>query len=173
MVLKHYPSSLPLYLLLFSLLGHPCTSAVLALRQKEPENNEVIAPAFWERLARERLKRSNQIFPAPQTRAKNVILFLGDGMGIPTISAGRFFKAEVESRLGEANPILNFEDWPFHTMCRTYDLQATVTDSASSATAYLGGESLCDAASVNMDFRHMLGGFVKLCFCTHLDVRFT
>ncbi|VDK32922.1 unnamed protein product [Taenia asiatica] len=139
MVLKHCLGSLPLYLLLFPLLDHLCTSAVLALTQKEPENSEVIAPSFWERLAKERLKRTNQIFSAPRTRAKNVILFLGDGMGIPTISAGRFFKAEVEGRLDEANPLLNFEDWPFHTMCRTYDLQTTVTDSASSATAYLGG----------------------------------
>ncbi|KAL5963192.1 Alkaline phosphatase tissue-nonspecific isozyme [Taenia solium] len=139
MVLKHCLGSLPLYLLLFSLLDHLCTSAVLALTQKEPENNEVIAPSFWKRLARERLKRTNQIFSAPRTRAKNVILFLGDGMGIPTISAGRFFKAEVEGRLDEASPLLNFENWPFHTMCRTYDLQTTVTDSASSATAYLGG----------------------------------
>ncbi|KAL5111118.1 Alkaline phosphatase tissue-nonspecific isozyme [Taenia crassiceps] len=138
MMLKDYLIGLPLYLFLFSLLDHLCTSAVLAAR-REPENNEVIAPAFWERLARERFKRSNRIFSAPQERAKNVILFLGDGMGMPTISAGRFFKAEVENRLSEANPMLSFEDWPFHTMCRTYNLQTTVTDSASSATAYLGG----------------------------------
>ncbi|CDS39968.1 intestinal type alkaline phosphatase [Echinococcus multilocularis] len=60
-------------------------------------------------------------------------------MDIPTISAGRFFKAEIEGRLSKANPILDLEDWPIHTMCRTYDLQTTITDSGGSATAYLGG----------------------------------
>ncbi|VDM17102.1 unnamed protein product [Hydatigera taeniaeformis] len=139
MVLGRCLSKFILHLLLFFVLNHLCTSAVLSPRRKEAEDKEDISPAFWERLARERLKRSNKIFSSPHTPAKNVILFLGDGMGMPTISAGRFFKVEVEDRWDEANPILAFENWPFHTMCRTYDLRTTVTDSASSATAYLGG----------------------------------
>ncbi|KAH9286458.1 Intestinal-type alkaline phosphatase 1 [Echinococcus granulosus] len=139
MVLGQCLRSFTFCLLLFFFLDCLCSVAALTPRQKQPTSSEDTFPAFWERLAREKLKRSSQFFPAPRARAKNVILFLGDGMGIPTISAGRFFKAEMEGRLSEANPILDFEDWPFHTMCRTYDLQTTVTDSGGSATAYLGG----------------------------------
>ncbi|KAM7541639.1 hypothetical protein Aperf_G00000022339 [Anoplocephala perfoliata] len=105
----------------------------------EPANTVEILPSFWERLARERIAKMKTFFSQPDKPAKNVILFLGDGMGLPTVSAGRFFKAEVEGRIGDANPVLDFEDWPFHTLCRTYDLHTVVTDSASSATAYLGG----------------------------------
>ncbi|VUZ52732.1 unnamed protein product [Hymenolepis diminuta] len=108
-------------------------------KDKAPANKQEILPSFWERLARERIQRTNTYYLKPTKPAKNVILFLGDGMGAPTISAGRFFKAEMEGRIGAANPMMDFEDWPFHTLCRTYDLHTEVTDSASSATAYLGG----------------------------------
>ena len=113
----------------------------LAQMPKKPVSYEEISPVFWERLARNRISRTNRIFGAPKGRAKNVILFLGDGMGLPTIAAARFYKTEVQHRLGASNPMLYFEDWPFHTLCRTYDLLTSVTDSASSATAYLGGKS--------------------------------
>lgn len=113
--------------------------SVMSQAVKKPANVEEILPSFWERLAKERIEKTKTYFLQPNKPAKNVILFLGDGMGIPTVSAGRFFKAEVEGRIGAANPIMDFEDWPFHTLCRTYDLHTEVTDSASSATAYLGG----------------------------------
>lgn len=111
--------------------------------QRRPVNPDEVSPAFWEGLARERFYRSLRLLapsPAVLKRAKNVILFLGDGMGLPSIAAGRFFKTEVKNRIGDANPTLEFEGWPFGTMCRTYDLETLVTDSASSATAYLCGE---------------------------------
>nr|CDS27091.2 alkaline phosphatase [Hymenolepis microstoma] len=111
----------------------------LSEEDKGPANKEEILSSFWERLARERIQRTSTYYWKPTKPAKNVILFLGDGMGIPTVSAGRFFKAEMEGRTGAANPLMDFEDWPFHTLCRTYDLHTEVTDSASSATAYLGG----------------------------------
>ena len=33
--------------------------------------------------------------------AKNVILFLGDGMGLPTVTAGRIRKGQLKNRNGE------------------------------------------------------------------------
>ncbi|VDN97074.1 unnamed protein product [Rodentolepis nana] len=124
-----------------------------AMREEDkgPASKVEILPSFWERLARERIQRSNTYYREPTKPAKNVILFLGDGMGIPTVSAGRFFKAEVEGRMGAANPLMDFEDWPFHTLCRTYDLHTEVTDSASSATAYLGGSLILKNGHVRRD----------------------
>lgn len=108
----------------------------------EPANPREAEPKFWETSARKRFLKTSKLIGLPKNPAKNVILFLGDGMGIPTVSAARFFKTEVEGNLGAVTPQLDFEDWPFHTLARTYDLNTVVTDSASSATAYLAGEFL-------------------------------
>lgn len=98
------------------------------------------SPAFWEGLARERFVKDCKMFDfLKDTKfAKNAILLLGDGMGFPTIAAGRFYKAQQMGLKGEVafHPM---EHWPYNTLARTYDLEASVTDSASSATAYLTG----------------------------------
>ncbi|VDM31385.1 unnamed protein product [Hydatigera taeniaeformis] len=97
-------------------------------------------PDYWYHLAKERFEHDCQMFPTMKNgkRAKNVILLLGDGMGMPTISAGRFYAAQQFGLNGsiKKHP---FEEWPYNTMARTYDLETSVTDSASSATAYLTG----------------------------------
>nr|CDS27093.1 alkaline phosphatase [Hymenolepis microstoma] len=108
-------------------------------KDKKPANSQEIEPSFWVDQARKRLQKTKDHLGLPGKPAKNVILFLGDGMGISTVSASRFYKTEVEGRLGSVTPELEFEGWPFHTLVRTYDLNSVVTDSASSATAYLGG----------------------------------
>nr|CDS24569.1 intestinal type alkaline phosphatase 1 [Echinococcus granulosus] len=99
---------------------------------------EEISPQYWENLARKEFDRSNRQFPewfSVAKKAKNVILFLGDGMGVPTVSATRF-----DENYAKGIPSKHtYEDWEFGTLCRTYDLETTVTDSASSATAYLTG----------------------------------
>ena len=43
--------------------------------------------------------------------AKNVILFLGDGMGLPTITAGRIRKGQLKNHSGEEE-ITNMEKFP-------------------------------------------------------------
>ena len=44
--------------------------------------------------------------------AKNVILFLGDGMGISTITASRIFEGQTKGESGEEN-LLSFEEFPY------------------------------------------------------------
>lgn len=44
--------------------------------------------------------------------AKNVILFLGDGMGVSTVTAARIYKGQREGRSGEETQ-LNFEKFPY------------------------------------------------------------
>lgn len=59
--------------------------------------------------------------------AKNLILFMGDGMGIPISTASR-----IHSN-GEKGA-LSFEQFPFVGMSKTYCLNQMVADSACSAT---------------------------------------
>lgn len=102
-----------------------------------------IPPAYWEKEARAKFEAAGKLFPQLKSTtkpAKNVIIFLGDGMGLQTVAASRFYYAAIDKKPGHA--IANaVEDWDFNTECRTYDLETMVTDSASSATAYLTGES--------------------------------
>lgn len=62
-----------------------------------------------------------------QKVAKNVILFLGDGMSMPTLAATRMY-------LGGEEKSLSFEEFPFVGMSKTYCLDYQVPDSACTAT---------------------------------------
>ena len=68
--------------------------------------------------------------PAPQ--AKNVIFFLGDGMGIPTQTAARIYA------VGEDGD-LTMDLLPETAFIKTYSNDAQVTDSAPSMSAYMTG----------------------------------
>lgn len=70
--------------------------------------------------------------------AKNLILFIGDGMGIPTITAGRIRKGQKMGFNGE-ELITNMESLPNVALSKTYNIDAQTADSAGTATAYLCG----------------------------------
>jgi alkaline phosphatase len=80
--------------------------------------------------------------PAPaaaeQPRAKNVILFIGDGMGISTITAARIYDGQKRGETGEENA-LSFERFPNVALVKTYNTNAQVPDSAGTATALHSG----------------------------------
>jgi len=67
-------------------------------------------------------------------RAKNVILFIGDGMGVSTLTAGRILEGQLQGRSGEEN-YLSFEKFPNTALVKTYNVNAQVPDSAGTATA--------------------------------------
>src|SRR4051812_10796003 len=72
----------------------------------------------------------SQAMAAPQ--AKNIIFFLGDGMGPTTITAARIYKYREEG-------LLNFERLDRTARIKTYSNDAMVTDSAPSMGAYMTG----------------------------------
>ncbi len=75
----------------------------------------------------------------PNTRqAKNVIVFVGDGMGISTITAGRIFDGQARGVDGESNS-LSFERLPYTALIKTYNTNQQVPDSAGTATALFTG----------------------------------
>ncbi|HQS31753.1 MAG: alkaline phosphatase [Polaromonas sp. 39-63-203] len=73
---------------------------------------------------------ASQAFAAGE--AKNVILFIGDGMGPVTVTASRIFK------YGEAGS-LAMDTMPRAARIRTFSLDAQTTDSAPSMAAYTTG----------------------------------
>ena len=73
-----------------------------------------------------------------QPRAKNVILFVGDGMGIATVTAARILEGQRSGKPGEENR-LAFETLPFTALSKTYNTDFQVPDSAGTITAMTTG----------------------------------
>ncbi|NRA72672.1 MAG: alkaline phosphatase [Gammaproteobacteria bacterium] len=75
---------------------------------------------------------------ATKTRAKNVILFVGDGMGISTLTAARILKGQRAGNLGEEG-YLSFEKFQYSALVKTYNVDAQTPDSAGTMTAMMSG----------------------------------
>lgn len=86
---------------------------------------------YWRELGKKFVQK--QLNKKPNKKqAKNVILFLGDGMGLTTITAAR-------NLLGGEEKSLSFNEFPYTGLAKTYSVDKIVPDSASTATAYLSG----------------------------------
>ncbi|NXN67512.1 PPBI1 phosphatase, partial [Himantopus himantopus] len=94
-------------------------------------------PGYWNEGARRRLEVALALQPATQ-RAKNIILFMGDGMGLPTMSAARIYKGQLAGGSGEES-VLAMETFPHVALAKTYTIDRQVPDSAGTGTAYLCG----------------------------------
>ena len=70
--------------------------------------------------------------------AKNVILFVGDGMGISTVTAARILDGQMKGLEGEENQ-LSFDAFPFSGLSKTYNVDAQTPDSAGTMTAMMSG----------------------------------
>ena len=84
------------------------------------------------------LAKERRAKPPEEPRAKNVILFIGDGMGISTITAARIYDGQKRGETGEENQ-LSFEKFPNVALVKTYNTNAQVPDSAGTATAMHSG----------------------------------
>ncbi|XP_004452218.1 intestinal-type alkaline phosphatase-like [Dasypus novemcinctus] len=94
-------------------------------------------PAFWNQQAAAALNAAKKLQPI-QTAAKNLILFLGDGMGVPTVTATRILKGQLNDKLGPEMP-LAMDHFPYLALSKTYNVDRQVPDSAGTGTAYLCG----------------------------------
>lgn len=70
---------------------------------------------------------------------RNVILFLGDGMGVSTVTAARILAGQLRGEPGEAHA-LSFEEFPHVALVKTYNVDAQVADSAGTMSAIVTGE---------------------------------
>ncbi|CAL4064262.1 unnamed protein product, partial [Meganyctiphanes norvegica] len=92
---------------------------------------------YWERTG------EDDILAAMRTRdnnrvAKNVVIFLGDGMGVTVSTAARIYKGQKSGSCGEEG-YLAWERFKNMALVKTYNTDKQVPDSAATATAYLGG----------------------------------
>lgn len=71
-------------------------------------------------------------------RARNVILFIGDGMGISTVTAARIYAGQQLGLAGEEHR-LSFEHFPQVALVKTYNTNQQVPDSAGTSTALHSG----------------------------------
>lgn len=71
-------------------------------------------------------------------RARNVILFVGDGMSIPTVAAARILEGQRKGAPGEENR-LGWEDFPATALSKTYNTNSQTPDSAGTMAAMATG----------------------------------
>jgi alkaline phosphatase len=99
-------------------------------------------------------------------KAKNVILFIGDGMGVSTLTASRIFEGQLRGESGEENR-LSFEDFPFTALSKTYSANQQTSDSAPTMSAIMTGVKTDEGTlSVNQnivrgDYRTVKGNETK------------
>jgi alkaline phosphatase len=112
-------------------------TTVLAAQPKPDPDDYARAAQSVDRRAKDR--------PQAAMRARNVILFVGDGMGISTITAARILEAQRRGESGEDNR-LSFENFPNTALVRTFSANQQVSDSAPTATAMVTGWHANDGA---------------------------
>ena len=59
----------------------------------------------WFDAGREALERARALQAERSDRAKNVILFVGDGMGVSTVTAARILEGQLRGEPGEENQL--------------------------------------------------------------------
>lgn len=86
--------------------------------------------------------RNARITP-DKRRARNVVLFVGDGMGVTTVTAARILEGQQKGLKGEENE-LSFEKFPHLAHSKTYQANQQVADSAPTMTAIVTGSKTND-----------------------------
>ena len=71
-------------------------------------------------------------------RAKNLIVFLGDGMSLTTVAAARIFEGQRKGGSGEENR-LAWETFPATALSKTYNTDSQTPDSAGTMSAIATG----------------------------------
>ena len=91
-------------------------------------------PAWWFRDGAAQAARRG----AMVGKAKNVILFVGDGMSLTTVAAARILEGQRKGGPGEENT-LGWETFPATALSKTYNTDSQTPDSAGTMTAMATG----------------------------------
>ncbi|XP_030008213.1 alkaline phosphatase, tissue-nonspecific isozyme [Sphaeramia orbicularis] len=94
-------------------------------------------PEYWRSQARKTLQ-SVLDRKLNTNVAKNILFFLGDGMGITTYTAARILKGQLQNQSGE-DTVMTMDTFPNVGLLKTYSVDFQIADSAATATAYLCG----------------------------------
>ncbi|QQS41809.1 MAG: alkaline phosphatase [Acidobacteriota bacterium] len=125
----------------FALLGLlALLSPIAALAQSSAEKfptKRAETRETWRRDGLEMINRAKKT-KLRKGRARNVILFVGDGMGIATVTAARILAGQQRGESGEENS-LSFETFPFSAFSKTYSVNQQTADSAPTMVAIVTG----------------------------------
>jgi len=83
-------------------------------------------------------KKDITSFVTTRGAAKNVILFVGDGMGVSTVTAARILDGQQKGGNGEEN-MLSFDKFPIAGLSKTYNSDSQTPDSAGTMSAMVTG----------------------------------
>lgn len=123
-----------------SLAVAACSGAAQPVAEAQAASRTPVLPQqagdpYYQAAARTVAERAGRTQPG---RAKNVILFVGDGMGISTITAARIYAGQKRGLDGESYSLAM--DTLGHTaLAKTYSHDSQVSDSAATATAMVAG----------------------------------
>ncbi|XP_010012978.1 PREDICTED: alkaline phosphatase, tissue-nonspecific isozyme, partial [Nestor notabilis] len=98
--------------LLLILLAQLCSATLVPEKEKDPE--------YWREQAQETLRNALRLQHLNQNVAKNLILFLGDGMGVSTVTAARILKGQLQNHKGEES-LLEMDKFPYVALAKTRD----------------------------------------------------
>ena len=118
-----------------ALIALPVLAAPKQAAPKSPARQE--SAQRWFEEGAQTARDGANLRPSP-FKAKNVILFVGDGMGISTISAARIREGQLKGGSGEEHS-LSFERLPYVSLSKTYSVDGQTPDSAPTMTAMVTG----------------------------------
>jgi alkaline phosphatase len=71
---------------------------------------------YWRNIAKDNLNRYLNL-KHNTGKARNIVLMIGDGMGLSTITAARTLKGQMQGNSGEETE-LNFEKFPYTALAK-------------------------------------------------------
>ncbi|XP_072384783.1 alkaline phosphatase-like [Diabrotica undecimpunctata] len=95
---------------------------------------------YWYEQARIALRKRLQYSMETERRpfAKNVVLFVGDGMGVATATAARILRGQRLGKRGEDHD-LAWDSFPAVALAKTFNMDAQIGESSACATALMCG----------------------------------
>jgi len=132
--------SMPLHLAVASCFVYSLSASTLYAAESFIPDHQLENPWFIEGAQRIQDKANFIGMPAPKKSKpiKNVILFIGDGMGVSTVTAARILEGQLLGKLGEEHD-LSFDLFPFTALSKTYNVDAQTPDSAGTMSAIMTG----------------------------------
>lgn len=95
---------------------------------------------YWDQMGMDEIDAAVKATVLNTKQAKNVIIFVGDGMSIPSLTAARIYKAQMAGNMeSPEKEYLTFERFPHLGHSKTYDIDYQTPDSASTASAIFTG----------------------------------
>jgi len=106
-------------------------------RSKRATDNSHENKQYWMEMGKKELEEALHVEPNKKL-AKNIILVVGDGMSLSTVTAARIMKGQNQGLDGVSSK-LSWEKFPHVGLAKTYNTNAMVPDSAATAFAMFSG----------------------------------